>query len=78
MKRPRFAFWLMFCLAIMILFQGDGSITTRLQDNWLTSVILLIVSLFYNGRFGYFQESRKTIAYIKRITYQLLGVVVIL
>lgn len=54
----RFPFWLMISIAITFLFTGNATnILTRIQHNWIGSLIIVGVSFFFNGRFGFVKNS---------------------
>jgi hypothetical protein len=55
-RLPRLPFWYVMSIAILSLFWGHGPILMGIQHNWVGTLILLGVSFFYNGRFGFTQH----------------------
>lgn len=73
-RLPRLPFWLIVSLAITLLFMGtQDNLASRLGHNCISSVILLAISLFYNGRFG-FMDRVPNVHRLKRTTRFVLRV----
>jgi hypothetical protein len=77
MRLPRFPFWLMLSIAITFLFTGSqANVVTRVQHNWIGSVLLLGVSIFYNGRFGFVTLVPQSRGSKVRVIIRVLGIVI--
>ncbi len=79
---PRLSFWLLASIAITVLFLGnEPNILIRIQHNWIESLIILVVSFFMNGRFGFVKNAytaRRSISSKKRITLRILGILILI
>ena len=82
MRIPRLSFWLLASIAITVLFFGnDPNILIRIQHNWIGSLILLVVSFFMNGRFGFVKNAytaQRSISDKTRVILRVLGMLILI